>query len=97
MDTLLFIRYSIYRKNIYSLSIFNPKENLDITFWFEGREDKLIKENSMVIGFLMIIPFSIYIYNKSKSNTRIIFKIGYNPDTYIYKFYSGTNKKILQI
>ena len=80
-DTLSFTRYSTYGKNIYSLSVFNPKENPDITFRFEGREEKSIKENSMEIGFLMTIPYTIYIYNKGKSDTRIIFKLGYNPDS----------------
>ena len=80
-NTLSFTRYSTYGKNWYSLSVFNPIESPDITFKFEDREEIPIKENSLEIGFLITIPYTIYIYNKGQSATRILFKLGYNPDS----------------
>ena len=83
-ETLTFTRYSTYGKYLYSLKVFNPKEDPDITFRFEGSEEKPIKENSNELGLLFSIPYTIYIYNKGKSETRIIFKLGYNPDSEWY-------------
>ena len=80
-ETLSFTRYSTYGKYVYSLKAFNPKEDPDITFRFEGKEEKPIKENSMELGILVSIPYTIYIYNRGRSATRIIFKLGYNPDS----------------
>ena len=80
-ETYSFTRYSTYGKYYYTLSTFNPKENPDITFSFDNINIHEIKENSLQIGFLLNIPYTIYLFNRGESSTRIIFKLGYNAES----------------
>ena len=65
----------------YSISLFNPKENPNIVFNFENGRIHQINENTLQIGFLLIIPENIYIVNNGNSSTRFIFKIGYGVES----------------
>ena len=64
----------------YSISIFNPVENPDITLTFSDGTQHQIKENSLQTGFLFSIPFKVRITNNGKTQTRFIFKSGYSVE-----------------
>jgi len=65
----------------YSVSLFNPKENPDITVNFDSTKAHQINENSLQIGLLFKTPENIYIVNNGNSATRFIFKIGYRVES----------------
>ena len=65
----------------FSISLFNPKENPDISFNFGNKTTHTIKENALQTGFLLSTPDNIAIVNNGNSNTRFIFKIGYDVES----------------
>ena len=65
---------------IYSISLFNPTETPSITIQFPDGNIHYMTENSLKTGMLMSIPSKVTILNNNKSQTRIIFKIGFGVE-----------------
>ena len=65
----------------YSISLFNPIENPDISLRFGDTISQNIYENSLRAGFLTKVPESISLINNGETSTRFIFKIGYGPES----------------
>ena len=64
----------------YSLSLFNPVEVPYITLKFSDGTEHYISGNTLQDGILMFIPTDVTIYNKVKTKTRFIFKVGLNVE-----------------
>ena len=65
----------------YSISLFNPIENPDISFKFGDGQIHQVNENGIQSSFLLSIPESISVINNGETSTRFIFKIGYGPES----------------
>ena len=65
----------------YSISLFNPTENPEVTVHFSNGVDHYISENSLQTGMVLSFPEKISVINNHKSKTRFIFKIGFGIET----------------
>ena len=65
----------------YTISIFNPTENPDVTVHFSDGTEYYITENSLQTGLLMYIPERVTVINNCRTKTRFIFKIGYGVES----------------
>ena len=62
----------------YTLSLFNPVEEPDVTVRFSDGTEHYITQNSLQTGMLMSFPDRISVINNCKTKTRFIFKIGFS-------------------
>jgi len=78
-------RFTVNKEDIalfyYSMSLFNPTETPSVTVRFADGNEHYISENSVQTGFLMSTPDSITVINNCKSQTRFIFKIGFDVES----------------
>ena len=67
----------------YSISLFNPKENPDVSFKFGDTATHRVTENSLESSFLISAAKneSIVVTNNGQTTTRFILKIGYDVET----------------
>ena len=80
-SSLISLDNSVSGSLYYSISLFNPKENPDITFKFGKSNIHQVNENSLQVGILFSIPESITVINNGNTGTRFIFKIGYGVES----------------
>ena len=64
----------------YTISIYSPTKSNDITVFFSDGEQHHITRNSLEMGGAESVPESVKIINNGKSDTRFIFKFGYNVE-----------------
>ena len=64
----------------YSISLFNPIENPEVTVTFSNGIEHHFSENSLKTGMLLSIPEKITVINNKKTKTRFIFKIGFGVE-----------------
>jgi len=76
--------FSIDRTNstlfYYSLSLFNPTETPSVTVHFSDGTEHYISENSLKTGMLLSTPEKVSVTSNCKSQTRFIFKIGFDVE-----------------
>ena len=65
----------------FSISLFNPIENPDISFSFGDGKMTRFTENTLHVNVLFNPPESISFINNGETTTRFIFKIGYGPES----------------
>ena len=63
-----------------TISLYNPKESPDMTFYYGTGYNENIKGNCLVLSKLYITPESISVVNNGNSDTRFILKIGYGVE-----------------
>jgi len=77
-------RFSLNRDDIsilyYTISLFNPIEAPSVIIRFPNGNEQYISENSIQTGFLLVAPETITVINNCKSQTRFIFKIGFDVE-----------------
>ena len=64
----------------YSIEVFNPLESPNIVVNFKSQFSTTITENSLISGFLFSVPESINVVNNGYSQTRFIFKVGFEVE-----------------
>ena len=64
----------------YSISLFNPTQDPDVSVTFSDGTVHSYTENALDTGFKMTTPDVIYITNNGNSDTRYIFKYGYSVE-----------------
>ena len=64
----------------YSMSLFNPIETPSVTVHFSDGTEHYILENSLKTGILMSTPEKVSVSSNCKSETRFIFKIGFDVE-----------------
>ena len=64
----------------YSMSLFNPIEIPDVTVRFSDGTEHYISQNALQTGMLMSTPENVTVINNCKSQTRFIFKIGFDVE-----------------
>ena len=81
-------RFSLNRDDIsilfYTISLFNPIEAPSVIIRFPNGNEQYISENSIKTGFLLVAPETITVINNCKSQTRFIFKIGFDVEVEKY-------------
>ena len=65
----------------YSISLYNPIENPDVTVSFSDGTQHRFTGNSLMKGILMHIPKSAKVINNLKTETRFIFKFGLSVES----------------
>ena len=65
----------------YSFSVFNPVENPNIIIKLGNDIENNIIENSLKVGFILIIPERISFINNCDTPIRFIFKLGYSVES----------------
>ncbi|MBO6243522.1 MAG: hypothetical protein J6O41_03010, partial [Clostridia bacterium] len=65
----------------YSIEVFNPRESPNIVVNYNSQVSTVITENSLMAGFLFSAPESINVVNKGNTQTRFIFKVGFEVET----------------
>jgi hypothetical protein len=81
-ETFSFTLLSASVNFYYSISVFNSKENPDLTFSFDNVQYHHITENSLQVGMILNkMPYKVSVDNNKNTDTRIIFKIGYGVES----------------
>ena len=80
-STIISINNAVTGSFYFSISVFSPQLNPDMTFKFGNMGTTTIKENSLQIGVLPIIPETISVTNNGNSDTRFVLKLGYGVES----------------
>ena len=64
----------------YSIEVFNPQESPNIVINFNTQVSTTITQNSLLSGFLFLVPESISVVNNGNTQTRFIFKVGFEVE-----------------
>ena len=64
----------------YSIEVFNPQESPNVVINFNTQVSTTINENSLLSGFLFLVPESINVVNNGNTQTRFIFKVGFEVE-----------------
>jgi len=64
----------------YSIEVFNPQESPNIVVNSKSQVSSVITENSLISGFLFSVPESINVVNNGNTQTRFIFKVGFEVE-----------------
>ena len=64
----------------YSIEVFNPQEAPNVVINFNTQVSTTITENSLLSGFLFSVPESISVVNNGNTQTRFIFKVGFEVE-----------------
>ena len=80
-STIITLDPSMLNFLIYSFSVFNPVENPNIIIKLGNDIENNIVENSLKVGFILIIPERISFINNGDTPTRFIFKLGYSVES----------------
>ena len=76
-NTLITLDPLLTGRLYFAISLYNPTENPDMTFYYGTGYSETIKGNSLKITQLYNSPQNISVINNGNSNTRFILKIGF--------------------
>ena len=77
---ILYIDIEAVTNMVYSIDVYSPDNNPKIKLDFPNNASQIIEENSLRSQLLFGETETITINNIGNSNTRIIFKVGFNPE-----------------